>query len=115
MAELVTLGNTYKTIAAAPNVQTGETVAAAVFDGTGGTITTDGDRNVSSISKVSAGRYKVNFRRPVPLAHRVVSVSLNGAGSGFVFAEDETSVTINTVNPAGTQTDFGRIMLTVSI
>lgn len=115
VADLTTLGNTYETAAAAPNVQTGETMCEAVFGGTGSSIVTDGDKNVQSIEKVAAGRYKVNFRRPVPTLNRSVSVSLNGAGVGFVFAEDMNSVTINTVNMSGAQTDFGRVMLRVSI
>lgn len=87
-----------------------------VVDGTLATpVATGFDQyGVSSVQDLAAGRYKINFNRPFSRACEVAGFSMKTTDTTLVVEEsDESSVTINTIDMAGANTDAKFVLFVV--
>lgn len=102
-------GNTYEALDGWPARNGGDVYASVLFNGTLATPSSATGKNVASISKTGAGDYTITFRRPIPQVGRIVQVSVNGEGTGYLFSATESTARIFTRNTAGVNTDFSAV------
>lgn len=118
----VDLGNYYQSTVEAPNYSGSVAMPASLvcqqssiggsvrFNGTNGAIASS--FGVASVTRTSTGVYTVNFANNQPSAgSRVYSVSLNGAGVGYLVSETAAGAVFQIENLAGSPTDFNNTMI----
>ena len=83
--------------------------AWVVFTGSTGAIINS--YNINTVTRTAAGTYTLSYQSPLVGSYGVTG-SVSGAGSVSPFSNLSQNAVVNTLNPSGTATDFGQVMLT---
>lgn len=107
------MGNFYGSPLERPEEPNGSVFARLRFNGTLSSPVPVRGYNIANITKNGTGEYVITFNTESKAVEKVVLVSINGPGYGYLMSATNSSVTIRTNNTAGALADFSAVSVVV--